>query len=76
MSLFQQQAVLDVEVAASEIDFGACFAGGAGRVERVAAQVEAACEIVGVIYALKHGVAQDMIDHRSQAAEHAHAAAD
>jgi isopenicillin N synthase-like dioxygenase len=59
MHLFRQQAVSDYADAAGKIpviDYGPCFAGEPGALERVATAVRDACENVGFFYALNHGV--------------------
>ena len=50
MNLFQAQGVKDYERAAAQIpviDFGPCFAGKPGAIERTASVVRHACEAVG-----------------------------
>ncbi|HSU04140.1 MAG TPA: 2-oxoglutarate and iron-dependent oxygenase domain-containing protein [Acetobacteraceae bacterium] len=59
MHLFRRQAVADPAAAARTIpviDYGPYFAGAAGALEPLAAQVKRACEEVGFFYALNHGV--------------------
>ena len=65
MHLFRDQGVRDHEAAAKlipVIDYGPCFAGVAGALERVAAEVAHACENVGFFYAFNHGVPEALID--------------
>jgi isopenicillin N synthase-like dioxygenase len=64
MHLFQTKAVTDFEAAAviPVIDYGPCFAGEPGALQRLAQDVRHACEKVGFFYALNHGVPQDTID--------------
>src|SRR3984893_4231887 len=55
MNLFQEQAVRDYAAAAAQIpliDFGPCFAGEPGAIERTAAVVRDACEYIGFFFAL------------------------
>ena len=65
MHLFQQHAVKDLATAAEKIpviDYGPYFAGESGALERLAEQVRYACENIGFLYALNHGVPQEVID--------------
>jgi isopenicillin N synthase-like dioxygenase len=76
MHLFQQQRVRGYEAAARlipVIDYGPCFAGAAGALERVAAEVAHACENVGFFYVLNHGVAEEIIDRAFAASRQFHA---
>ena len=76
MHLFRDQGVRDHEAAAKlipVIDYGPCFAGVAGALERVAAEVAHACENVGFFYAFNHGVPEALIDGAFAAARRFHA---
>lgn len=76
MNLFTRHAVSDYEKAAGAIpviDYGPCFAGETGALERVAAEVRDACENVGFFYALNHGVKQEVIDRAFAASRVFHA---
>jgi isopenicillin N synthase-like dioxygenase len=76
MHLFRQQAVSDYADAAGKIpviDYGPCFAGEPGALERVATAVRDACENVGFFYALNHGVPQAVIDRAFAASRQFHA---
>src|SRR5204862_8029498 len=59
MNLFQEQGVKDYAAAAVQIpviDFGPCFAGEPGALERTAKVVRHACGNVGSFAALNHGL--------------------
>jgi isopenicillin N synthase-like dioxygenase len=76
MDLFKEFGVKDYQAAAAQIpviDFGPCFAGEAGALERLAVEVGRACEEVGFFYALNHGVAQELIDRAFAASRRFHA---
>ena len=76
MNLFKEQGVKDAAAAAARIpviDFGPYFAGEAGALERVAAEVGHACEHVGFFYAAGHGVEEALIDRAFAAAKRFHA---
>lgn len=71
MNLFKEQAVRDYAAAASAIpviDYGPCFAGEKGALDRLAGEVARACEKVGFFYAANHGVPEDAIDRAFAAA--------
>ena len=75
MHLFERHGVKDLEAAASRIpviDYGPCFAGEPGALERVAAEVAHACEEVGFFYALNHGVPDELIDRAFAASRRFH----
>ncbi len=55
------------------IDYGPYFAGEPGMLERVAEQVRYACENVGFLYALNHGVPQKVINRGFAASRRFHA---
>src|SRR5712675_1179538 len=76
MNLFQAQGVKDYAEAAAQIpviDFGPCFAGEPGALERTAEVVRHACENVGFFYALNHGVPDRVIDRAFAASRRFHA---
>jgi len=76
MDLFKEFAVKDYEAAAAQIpviDFGPCFAGDAGALERLAREVGHACENVGFFYALNHGVPEALIERAFAASRRFHA---
>ena len=76
MHLFQQHAVKDTAAAAAKIpviDYGPYFAGEPGALERLAEQVRYACENVGFLYVLNHGVPQEIIDRGFAASRRFHA---
>ena len=76
MNLFQAQGVKDYAAAAAQIpviDFGPCFAGEPGALERTAEVVRHACENVGFFYALNHGVADTVVDRAFAASRRFHA---
>ena len=76
MNLFQEQAVRDYAAAAAQIpliDFGPCFAGEPGALERTAAVVRNACENVGFFYAANHGVPEELVDRAFAASRRFHA---
>ena len=76
MHLFQQHAVKDLAVAAAKvpvIDYGPYFAGEPGALERLAEQVRDACENIGFLYVLNHGVPQEIIDRGFAASRRFHA---
>ena len=76
MHLFQQHAVKDAAAAAAKIpviDHGPYFAGEPGALERLAEQVRYACENVGFLYVLNHGVPQAIIDRGFAASRRFHA---
>jgi len=65
VNLFRKQAVRDYAAAAKAIpviDYGPYFAGENGALERLALEVTHACENVGFLYALNHGVPEETID--------------
>ncbi len=76
MHLFKQHAVRDVE-SISElvpiVDFGPYFAGKPGALEVLAEQLRHACENVGFLYAVNHGVPQAVIDRGFAASRQFHA---
>ncbi len=55
------------------IDFGPYFAGEAGALDALAEQLRHACENVGFLYALNHGVDQSIIDRGFAASRRFHA---
>ena len=76
MNLFQQHAVKDVAAAASQIpviDYGPYFAGEPGALQRLAERVRHACEHIGFLYAVNHGVQQEIIDRGFAASRRFHA---
>ena len=76
MHLFQQHAVKDLAAAAAKIpviDYGPYFAGEPGALETLAEQVRYACENIGFLYALNHGVPQAIIDRGFAASRRFHA---
>ena len=76
MNLFKEQGVKDYSAAASQIpliDFAPYFAGEAGALERLAAEVGRACEEVGFFYAAGHGVDDAIIDAAFAASRRFHA---
>ena len=80
MHLFKRQAVRDHLAAAATIpvvDFGPMIADGSraaetGALAALAAELRAACEIVGFFYAFNHGVPQDVIDRGFDASRRFH----
>src|SRR5436190_3455508 len=76
MNLFQEQGVKDYAAAAAQIpviDFGPCFAGEPGALERTAKVVRHACENVGFFYALNHGVPDSVVECAFAASRRFHA---
>lgn len=76
MHLFRQFAVnnpADVSALIPVIDYGPYFAGETGALDRLAGQVRHACENVGFLYALNHGVPQAVIDRGFAASRRFHA---
>ena len=76
MHLFQQHAVKDLAEAAAKIpviDYGPYFAGEPDALARLAEQVRYACENIGFLYVLNHGVPQDVIDRGFAASRRFHA---
>jgi isopenicillin N synthase-like dioxygenase len=76
MHLFKQHAVSDPEAAAAAIpvlDYGPCFAGESGALERLAGQVRAACESVGFFYVRNHGVPEALVERAFAASRRFHA---
>ena len=76
MNLFQQHAVKDYAAAADAIpviDYGPYFAGEPGALERLVPQVRHACENIGFLYILNHGVPQEIIDRGFAASRRFHA---
>jgi isopenicillin N synthase-like dioxygenase len=76
MHLFKQQAVTDPEAAAAAIpvlDYGPCFAGESGALERLARQLRAACESVGFFYIRHHGVPEALVERAFAASRRFHA---
>jgi isopenicillin N synthase-like dioxygenase len=65
VNLYRKQAVRDYAATAKAIpviDYGPYFTGENGALERLAVEVGHACENVGFLYALNHGVPEEMID--------------
>ena len=76
MHLFKQHAVRDYAAAAAKIpviDYGPYFAAEPGALARLAAQVRHACENIGFLYVLNHGVPQGIIDRGFAASKRFHA---
>ena len=76
MHLFKQHAVKDFGVAAAKIpviDYGPYFAGEPGALRRLAEDVRYACENIGFLYVLNHGVPQEIIDRGFAASRRFHA---
>src|ERR1700722_18130795 len=76
MHLFKQHAVRDVESVSELIpvvDFGPYFAGEPGALETLAERLRHACENVGFLYAVNHGVPQAVIDRGFAASRRFHA---
>jgi isopenicillin N synthase-like dioxygenase len=76
MHLCKSQGVADYQAAARLIpiiDYGPYFAGEAGALERVAAEVADACENVGFFFALNHGVPEELIGRAFAASRRFHA---
>ena len=76
MNIFKAQAVKDPSAIARAIpiiDLAPAFAGGAGGLERVAAQVREASERVGFFYVAGHGVPPATIDAAFAASREFHA---
>ena len=76
MHLFKQHAVKDFAEAVNMIpviDYGPYFAGEPGALERLAEEVRYACENIGFLYALNHGVDQSIIDRGFTASRRFHA---
>jgi len=76
MNLFKQHAVKDFAVAAAKIpviDYGPYFAGEPGALQRLAENVRYACENIGFLYVLNHGVPQAIIDRGFAASRRFHA---
>jgi non-haem dioxygenase in morphine synthesis N-terminal len=64
MHLFRDEGVRDYGPAARlipVIDYGPCFDGVPGALDRVAVEVAHACQNVGFFYALNHGVPEELI---------------
>ena len=55
------------------IDYGPYFAGEPGALERLAEEVRYACENIGFLYVLNHGVPQEIIDRGFAASRRFHA---
>lgn len=65
MHLFQQQAARDLDAALAQlpvIDLGPYFRGEDGALDRLAAEMAAACATVGFFYITNHGVPEDLIE--------------
>ncbi|HUC65563.1 MAG TPA: 2-oxoglutarate and iron-dependent oxygenase domain-containing protein [Stellaceae bacterium] len=76
MHLFKQHSVSDPEAAAAAIpvlDYGPCFAGESGALERLARQLRAACESVGFFYIRNHGVPEALVERAFAASRRFHA---
>ena len=76
MNLFQLHAVKDFAAAAAKIpviDYGPWFAGEPGALQRLVPQVRHACENIGFLYILNHGVPQEIIDRGFAASRRFHA---
>ncbi|MBV9551507.1 MAG: 2-oxoglutarate and iron-dependent oxygenase domain-containing protein, partial [Alphaproteobacteria bacterium] len=76
MNLFKEQGVKDVHAAASlipVIDYGPCFRGEPGALDRLVPQLRHACENVGFFYIAGHGVPEQVIDDAFAAARRFHA---
>ena len=76
MHLFKQHAVKDngsVSALIPVIDFGPFFAGAPGALEVLADRLRHACENVGFLYAVNHGVPQAVIDQAFAASRRFHA---
>ncbi|MBV9251782.1 MAG: isopenicillin N synthase family oxygenase [Acetobacteraceae bacterium] len=76
MHLFKQHAVKNYAAASAQIpviDYGPYFAGEPGALEQLAHQVRNACENIGFLYALNHGVPQEIIDRAFAASRRFHA---
>jgi len=76
MHLFKQHAVksvADVSALIPVIDYGPYFVGEPGSLEMLARDVRHACENVGFMYALNHGVPQHVIDAGFAASRRFHA---
>jgi isopenicillin N synthase-like dioxygenase len=76
MHLFKQHAVKDTESISTlipVIDFGKYFAGEAGALQALAGQLCHACENIGFLYAVNHGVPQAVIDRAFAASRRFHA---
>ncbi len=76
MHLFKQHAVRDHAAASAAIpviDYGPYFAGEPGALAQLAEQIRHACENVGFLYVLNHGVPQETIDRGFAASKRFHA---
>jgi isopenicillin N synthase-like dioxygenase len=76
MHLFRDEGVRDYGPAARlipVIDYGPCFDGVPGALDRVAVEVAHACQNVGFFYALNHGVPEELIDRAFVASRRFHA---
>ena len=76
MNLFKEHAVGNYAEAAAQIpviDLGPVFAGEAGALRRVAAEMRHACENVGFFYALNHAVPETVIARAFAASRRFHA---
>ncbi|MEJ0071741.1 MAG: 2-oxoglutarate and iron-dependent oxygenase domain-containing protein [Pseudomonadota bacterium] len=76
MHLFKELAVKDVADTAAKIpviDYGPYFAGEAGALERLGAEVRHACEEIGFFYVINHGVPAALVDRAFAASRRFHA---
>lgn len=76
MHLFEEHAPANMDAAAAQIpviDLGPYFAGKAGALEALGAEIRHACETVGFFYIANHGVPQDLIDRTFAQSKRFHA---
>ena len=76
MHLFKENAPADMDAALAQIpiiDLGPAFAGEAGALEALGAEIRHACETVGFFYISNHGVEQDLIDRTFEQSRRFHA---
>ena len=76
MHLFKENAPDDMDAAVAQIpviDFGPYFAGNAGALESLGAEVRRACENIGFFYIANHAIPEDLIDRAFAQSKRFHA---